>query len=501
LDKKRSIHIVAVGSLHTIIIDNLSNVYTFGINDEGQLGFNNRQNQPTPRLVENTETLFKADAATLLSKGPAPKLSIEEVCCGNDHTLIRTGFGRVFGWGGNRRGQLGVGNFEYCGKPKVISSLKNVKKISCGAFHSSCIVDPGLLYVWGAAECLGQETPVVDGTKDASVPLRLFIEKSKRVYNVCCGEFQTIASCSTGVYSWGSNKHGELGIGDKNSRIVPTKVILPEMTDLQLQSASISTGGKHIAYTVDGSLWIWGWNKYGQLGNGSTYDLLKPALVQIPSSKAIAMTMCSRKSTTVLLHSGEIYMFGLSTPLDTFSPGRGSIPVLHPTLICSKTVQEKYCSLDIISSGSMSVISVDVVDLSLPAAPPSPLKSSSKVRAFDNVYQTESIKEISFTLKPDDVQSELSKQMGKMMIGKVTNSKTKTTATTSPLPSQERIPRFFKKKDDKIKVPEVVVRRNTIKAKRRELEKNVSRDDYFALFNPLISLKGKKNENEEKIME
>jgi len=496
VNKKRSFYKVAVGSLHTIIIDNMHNIYTMGINDEGQLGHNNRQNQQIPTIIEHTEALFKSDASTLLSKGPNFKLSIEDVCCGNDHTLIRTGFGRIFAWGSNRRGQLGIGTFEFCAKPKVVSSLKNVKQISCGAFHCSCVVEPGILYNWGASECLVREKDVADGGTDACSPVRIDIEKAKRVFSTCCGEFQTIVSCSTGIYSWGSNKHGELGCGDRLTRFKPVKVCLPELSSVQLQGASIYTGGKHFALTIEGSLWTWGWNKYGQVGTGSTYDILKPVLISMPSNKAVTKTICSRKSTTVLLHSGDIYMFGLGTLLNSFSTGKVYTPLLLPTLICPRTDNEKYSSLEVINSGSMSIITADVVSIVLPPAPVSPVKNAIRERAFKNVYSCDGSmkdKEISFTLKPDEVQTELSK-MGKMMLGKVSPTKTK-----APLPPPPPLRRLFKKKEVP-KVPDVVTRRSTLRFERRSKEGSVTREQLFALFDPLATKKHT-TIKDEKIME
>lgn len=501
VNKKRSFTKVAVGSLHTIVIDNMSNIYSMGINDEGQLGNNNRQNQQTPTLVENTESLFKADASTLLSKGPNFKLSIEDVCCGNDHTLIRTGFGRIFAWGSNRRGQLGIDNFSICTKPKVVSSLKNVKQISCGAFHSSCIVEPGILYCWGAAECMARESDLVadEISADAYSPVRVDIEKSKRVFSTCCGEFQTIVSCSTGVYAWGSNKHGELGCGDRLTHLKPVKVLIqcqPELTTVQLQGASISSGGKHVALTVEGSLWTWGWNKYGQVGTGNTYDILKPVLITMPSNKAVNKTICARKSTTALLYSGEIYMFGLSNLLGTYSVGKASTPVLTPTLICPKTENEKYCSLEVINSGSMSIIAADVVKVALPPAPASPIKNALKERAFKNIYKSDTMqKEISFTLKPGEVKHEMNK-MGKMMMGKVSPTKK---SQTSPLPPPP--PRRFLRKNDAPSPAAQVSRRVTVKSDQRIREGHITRDHIFSMFDPLATIKKNKKDEDKTIME
>jgi hypothetical protein len=214
----------------------------------------------------------------------------------------------------------------------------------------------------------------------------------------------------------------------------------------------------------------------------------------MPSNKAVTKTICSRKSTTVLLHSGDIYMFGLGTLLNSFATGKVYTPLLLPTLICPRTDNEKYSSLEVINSGSMSIITADVVSIVLPPAPVSPVKNAIRERAFKNVYSCDgSLKEISFTLKPDEVQTELSK-MGKMMLGKVSPTKAK----ASPLPSPPPLRRLFKKKEVP-KVPAIVTRRSTMRFERRNKEGNVTREQLFALFDPLATIK--KNTKDEKIME
>ncbi len=129
-------------------------------------------------------------------------------------------------------------------------TLKHVVQISCGAYHSACVSDPGLLYTWGRRECLGHvvEVPVdthIKGSGDHSrggggtgvsvrgsskteqlhiaakatglfagdscEPEQIPFFKGKRVQFVCCGEAHVTVKCYAELYAWGLNGYGQLG--------------------------------------------------------------------------------------------------------------------------------------------------------------------------------------------------------------------------------------------------------------------------------------------------
>jgi len=115
---------VKCGSLFSAALTEDGRLYMWGDNTEGQLGVGNRQYQKIPTLV-----------SALL------KHTIVQVVCGRKHTLALTAFGRVFGWGTNNEGQLGLGHRHPALVPVEISSLHgiNISLISCGLDHSVCL--------------------------------------------------------------------------------------------------------------------------------------------------------------------------------------------------------------------------------------------------------------------------------------------------------------------------------------------------------------------------
>ncbi|HVF13598.1 MAG TPA: hypothetical protein VM942_03305, partial [Acidimicrobiales bacterium] len=92
---------------------------------------------------------------------------------------------------------------------------------------------------------------------------------------VAAGAYHSLALKSDGtVWAWGWNAYGQLGDGTTASHSTPTRVV--GLTDVR----AISAGWLHnLAVTADGSVWAWGWNAYGQLGNGSTATNLTPRRV------------------------------------------------------------------------------------------------------------------------------------------------------------------------------------------------------------------------------
>lgn len=147
---------------------------------------------------------------------------IAHMACGADHTLLLTCNGTVLSFGLGTRGQLGHGDILPRIEPCVIHALAGLpmKAIACGNWHSLVLSQDG------------------------------------------------------DVYSWGWNEHGQLGLTNSPS---PT-VALPTLVDIASSSAtssdvsfvSISCGSRHSAAVSEGGmLYCWGWNGYGQLGDGS----------------------------------------------------------------------------------------------------------------------------------------------------------------------------------------------------------------------------------------
>lgn len=91
------------------------------------------------------------------------------------------------------------------------------------------------------------------------------------------------------VFTWGSNTFGELGTGNKNETLLPTKVIIPEPV------TQIAAGPRGLAMAKSGTLYAWSTNQYGEVGDGANEERLSPVKVEIPK-KVVKIFRSSTKS-------------------------------------------------------------------------------------------------------------------------------------------------------------------------------------------------------------
>ena len=127
--------------------------------------------------------------------------------------------------------------------------------------------------------------------------------------SVAGGQYYTLALGNDGnIYSWGLNDHGELGVGTTVNDSLPEKVIMPAGVT---RWTSIAAGGPSAyAIAADGSLYSWGSNGFGQLGNGSTSDSYSPVKVIMPAGvNAIAISAPSN-SAMAIGSDGNLYTWG-----------------------------------------------------------------------------------------------------------------------------------------------------------------------------------------------
>ena len=179
--------------------------------------------------------------------------------------------------------------------------LKNVMIVAAGDKHSVALTRDGVIYTWGdntygqlgsgkSGSALAYSTkPVtVAGENNSSTSLsEMLAEKNEKISNIVSGRNHTLAVSNQGIlYSWGANESGQLGINTDTNRYFPVQVKGENGGDFLIDVILIGAGADHsIAVRTNGTVWSWGNNKYGQLGQGkngpnNTYkNMLSPAKV------------------------------------------------------------------------------------------------------------------------------------------------------------------------------------------------------------------------------
>jgi len=204
-------------------------------------------------------------------------------------------------------------------------------QIACGLKHTMCVSDAGTLFAWGGGESnqLGN-----DRLKNISLPIR-FDENaapesenenesgldrmcSKRLVQVACGSFHTVAVRTDGmVYSWGLDEGGVLGCPEKKNpvtgfiRIEGRPMMIYYFKSMSIRVLHVSCGAQHtLATDSNGDVYSWGVGNYGNLGHGDTATVDRPKLVDVLKGKMIKMTGAGSKHSLAISNKGDLYTFG-----------------------------------------------------------------------------------------------------------------------------------------------------------------------------------------------
>lgn len=190
---------INAGASQSAFVDDIGRLFMCGKGEFGQLGTGQYENELAPYYM---------------SKIPE---KIQEVACGEEHTLALTKNGQIFGMGSNARGELGIGHSSRGSNlPILLEELNFVKivKIRAGLFSAAFSQD-NQLYLWGSGPFGEFYTP----HRVKSVQQIDLLD-----FQVGRGGFIVVLSRSGSVYTWGNNEMGQLGQGDTQLRSVPQRV-------------------------------------------------------------------------------------------------------------------------------------------------------------------------------------------------------------------------------------------------------------------------------------
>ncbi|XP_046455571.1 probable E3 ubiquitin-protein ligase HERC4 isoform X2 [Daphnia pulex] len=302
---------VGCGENHTILVMKDGKLFSFGLNDYGQLGHGRSRTRAEP--VDGLEAH-----------------NITQVACGAQHTLAQNEWGEVFAWGSNSNGQLGLNVEEsMMPTPKMVKSLatKQVVQIACGRSHSMALTNVGEIYCWGS-NSHGQLGLGSSGTPETK-PCLVKLLQGIPISHISCGaDFSFAVTPSGAVYGWGKNSFGQLGLGDTVDRPQPT-----QLKSLRFQRVTyIRCGMDHTAaLTRDGGVFTFGAGMYGQLGHCTSANEMLPRKVLELMGTTVTQICCGRCHTLAFVPSkGRIYAFGLggSGQLGTKSTANVNSPQL-----------------------------------------------------------------------------------------------------------------------------------------------------------------------------
>jgi alpha-tubulin suppressor-like RCC1 family protein len=250
---------VSAGYQHSLAIGSDGYIWVWGNNDSGQLGTGNAVNKTIPTYKDKNNKIILND--------------IVMVSAGFQHSLALQSNGIVWAWGSNEFGQLGDGSTTNSNVPVIVSELPpDIVAISAGYFHSLALTSDGDIWAWGSNQYgqLGDNT-----TSDRLVPVKVFTESSSEYRGdftaIEAGKNHSVALTSAKyVWAWGRNNLGQVGDNSTTDRKYPVKTRVSASVDLT-EITSIAAGGDFsLALKSAATVWAWGENSSGQLGINST---------------------------------------------------------------------------------------------------------------------------------------------------------------------------------------------------------------------------------------
>jgi alpha-tubulin suppressor-like RCC1 family protein len=321
---KQTYHYLLAGNGYSFAF-NLNSKYTigWGANDRGQLALGT-----TSAVIYPTQTLTNLQFAKIVA------------CEG--HVISLDLFGKVRTWGNNANSQIGDGTITNWLIPYNVSFTTNetIIDVTCSATTSMAVSRNGLVYTWGS-NAYSQLGRVV--SSNAGVPVRIADGLIvKRAIRVAAGELHSTILCDDGtIYSVGYNNYGQLGDGTASGTIRTIVYSSPYFTLRGQLVVGLYANGPSTVHVlhVNNTLYSWGANSYGQIGDGTFTDRYTP--VRTPTPYPIAgfsvgynfAMVINTINTSAAAHGWGSNSYGQIgdgsiTNRATASPVNGSVPTL-----------------------------------------------------------------------------------------------------------------------------------------------------------------------------
>lgn len=317
--------IIVAGYFHALALKTDGSILAWGNNRLGQLGNDTQNDQRSPIPITTLGNNIIALAA------------------GHSFSIALKADGSVWGWGSNRYGQLGdnTRTAKAIPQPVPVPVPGTVTAIAAGRDFAFALKKDGSLWAWG----FNGKGQLGDDTRDLKVSPVQVLQPGSGVVALTAGDRHVLALKADGsVRAWGDHSFGQLGDGDMNGDLTPARMTAPGIAVVGLAPGSgviaLAAGTVHsLALKKDGSVWAWGHDMHGQLGNGST-DLKIPTPLQVFSSG----------SSVIAIAAGGFHSLALKTDGSVWAWGRNNAGQLG-----DGTTESKHSPVQVLPPGSGAV--------------------------------------------------------------------------------------------------------------------------------------------------
>lgn len=286
-------HVISVvaGSLFSLVLNSQGQVFSFGINDDGELGLGDKLGREGINLIDNSRTG-----------------KIIAITAGQKHSLLLNEQGQVFSFGSNDFGILGLGPFgSKADRPILIEApyTGQMTAISAGINFSLLLNSQGQVFSFGNNQYgrLG-----LGHTGNKTIPTLIEDPELGHIVAISAGHYHALLLNSQGqVFSFGGNGSGQLGLGDLRNRGHPDLIYTSTISSI----VAISAGSSHsLILNESGQVFSFGQGEYGQLGFSSLEDVKIPTLVDHPDLGQIVMISAGDDFSLIANDQGQVFSFG-----------------------------------------------------------------------------------------------------------------------------------------------------------------------------------------------
>jgi alpha-tubulin suppressor-like RCC1 family protein len=284
---------VRAGCIHTLALTSRGHVLAWGANGDGQLGDGTTASSDIPVKVK-------------IPRG----IKVTSVRAGCVFSLALTSTGQVLAWGENLYGQLGDGTTSNSDTPVRVRlpAGTTVTAISAGQDFGLARTSRGHVRAWGK----GDGGVLGDGsTSNSDTPVKVKLPTGARVKALAAGGVHSLAVTSDGLFAWGVNDDGQLGDGTTTNRDTPVRIFILVRGRSLGHVTSLFAGCSHsLVLFSRGALFAWGDNTFGQLGDGTSTSSDKPVGVALPAGARVRAVSAGCTDSYALTAKGSLLAWG-----------------------------------------------------------------------------------------------------------------------------------------------------------------------------------------------